>query len=1223
MNNMDSPNPVEQLWYTWSDVGLSTIHAGLRIRAASPGLTEIYSERVKSMERNMRYFLPPGANRFAVTPEMAPVGLAFVRSEWNNEYLLIHKNYLGEDGVGRSGNFFVHVLALGENSSDFSTEDAIWRWEADIWKTNSESLDRRTTTLNPLSIEEVDNSTTRFRPENFRQVQDALQFVIEAYLMRKDKDRNIPIYIAAPANQVAKIAAIIAGLTNCLPAQLFSDLTFSTYEPDITKATTEIVGTSWIPIPGQEAAPIFPPNWYREKLAVNCATHEKSNLQSHPQILYDPLAADFAAFAVECLTTGAVEQLHSLREYAETSRSSDSAFFLQLYYNQIVNTGSMDEVTIEKYLNSDLCANWLSQKNSRKKVIDCAIANPLWSNSTLYNTLLALRGQAERESATATHVAGRIGTLSTDSDQVASIPSLEFEPRKRKRKDSTKAKKAPATLANALASLAESMIPEVKKQMVQAHARQGKKVMPSGAASGDYRRSVDTVAILTKLMESCLFPQDPGEAWKRLFETIEQSQPAVDFLTSEWSIQSRLLRIWNNTFPSDWQDNDRMRPFVRIPWSHLGDFLHLGLQSRHPQWVVFPIEELIPNPNGLTPQIAKELERKYSREMGTLLTILDPTKKAYLIIRLVEKGYSINSTLDQQHIEALAKQLLTTIPTVGQQLVETLIQYDLPRNWLVDLYLEINNNQVELLSVIQYVYPKPEKQNEFFLRNGSRYLGHEEYVQSMLALYWQILPLDSRLQRLFILLNSLADTNQILDLLTRTPLDADEQESVLRSYGQKYLQNFQHSPQLANIVVKYFTALVHAGYARSADLFFTIVPISPPLTGGYYLEQLLSVTELTRAQQASFLEQYGATYISYYAQKAQMTNVMNYISTYIEHFDINALERPEANSFFAFLTKNYKNLALDTGTAEKIEWWQIINNYFNNPGMERQRLQGLARALFSLKLPNNQQFTKKLARAFFFCVQTPADVSAIMEYMRAVPKVGKEKADEYKFLYTLAEEAAEQALDAHKTQSSVKALTPYLIFALDMPSNERSNHFFNLFLDKLLYHVDVLDATGIWSSLTIYVGRQGLRETAIARWYSYLDGLGIGDKINAQTKSQQSPKSNIPPERKLHSGQASGVLPGGVNREKSSWLQRFLPASWSKTQAKNTPLPNGKAGDSLSAGQSASPQNNAINPSIPGQVSPVNSQRSDTQNNNTNGSALPGGGLTFRDQRHRQSHSER
>ena len=96
--------PVEQLCYTWSDVGLSTVYAGFRIRAASPGLTEIYSERVKSMDRYMRYVLPPGTDRFAITPDMAPVCLAFVRTEWG-EYILVHKKYVGEDGVGRLGNF--------------------------------------------------------------------------------------------------------------------------------------------------------------------------------------------------------------------------------------------------------------------------------------------------------------------------------------------------------------------------------------------------------------------------------------------------------------------------------------------------------------------------------------------------------------------------------------------------------------------------------------------------------------------------------------------------------------------------------------------------------------------------------------------------------------------------------------------------------------------------------------------------------------------------------------------------------------------------------------------------------------------------------------------------------------------------------------------------------------------------------------------------------------
>ncbi|MBA2677465.1 MAG: hypothetical protein H0U76_03590, partial [Ktedonobacteraceae bacterium] len=202
MNTVDpNSSPVEQLWYTWSNVGLSTLHAGFRIRAASPGLTEIYSDRVKNIEQHMRYLLPPGTDR-SITPDMAPVGLAFIHSGWNDEYLLIHKKYTGKDGVGRQGNFFAHALALG-SYRDFSTEDAIWQWEDAMWKTDSSSLDDRSTSLPRLSIDEVYHTRTPFKPEHFRQVQEELQFVIEAYLTRRDQ--SVPIYIAAPAHHAAKI----------------------------------------------------------------------------------------------------------------------------------------------------------------------------------------------------------------------------------------------------------------------------------------------------------------------------------------------------------------------------------------------------------------------------------------------------------------------------------------------------------------------------------------------------------------------------------------------------------------------------------------------------------------------------------------------------------------------------------------------------------------------------------------------------------------------------------------------------------------------------------------------------------------------------------------------------------------------------------------------------------------------------------------------------------
>src|SRR5947209_18744743 len=113
------------------------------------------------MDRYMRYVLPPGTDRFAITPEMAPVCLAFVRTELG-EYILVHKNYVGEDGVGRLGNFFVHVLAFGPEASgkfssqgtqasdEFSPQNAIWFWESDIWKTSEQQLDRRSNQLNTV-----------------------------------------------------------------------------------------------------------------------------------------------------------------------------------------------------------------------------------------------------------------------------------------------------------------------------------------------------------------------------------------------------------------------------------------------------------------------------------------------------------------------------------------------------------------------------------------------------------------------------------------------------------------------------------------------------------------------------------------------------------------------------------------------------------------------------------------------------------------------------------------------------------------------------------------------------------------------------------------------------------------------------------------------------------------------------------------------------------------
>src|SRR5712692_4744687 len=90
---------IEQLCYTWSAIGLDPISAGFRIRAASKGLSDVGSPHVQALDRYLRYILPEGTDRFAITPDMAPLCLSLIQAE-RGERLLVYKTYTGKDGVG-------------------------------------------------------------------------------------------------------------------------------------------------------------------------------------------------------------------------------------------------------------------------------------------------------------------------------------------------------------------------------------------------------------------------------------------------------------------------------------------------------------------------------------------------------------------------------------------------------------------------------------------------------------------------------------------------------------------------------------------------------------------------------------------------------------------------------------------------------------------------------------------------------------------------------------------------------------------------------------------------------------------------------------------------------------------------------------------------------------------------------------------------------------------
>src|SRR6266567_6671046 len=129
---------LEQLWYTWSTIGLGPLSAGFRIRAASPGLSDVSSPRVQALDLYLRYVLPTVTDPFAITPDMAPICLSLIQTE-QGERILVNKTYTGKDGVGRPGAFFVHLLA--NLPPDFSVAQAISLWRSPLLQ--SSDIDRR------------------------------------------------------------------------------------------------------------------------------------------------------------------------------------------------------------------------------------------------------------------------------------------------------------------------------------------------------------------------------------------------------------------------------------------------------------------------------------------------------------------------------------------------------------------------------------------------------------------------------------------------------------------------------------------------------------------------------------------------------------------------------------------------------------------------------------------------------------------------------------------------------------------------------------------------------------------------------------------------------------------------------------------------------------------------------------------------------------------------
>jgi hypothetical protein len=417
--------PVEQLCYTWSSVGYGSLSAGLRIRAVSPGLQVVNDDRVTSLDRYLRYALPPGADRSEIQKlleqgrEVAPVCLSLIHRVYIKreqvmeqgkrekiverviqERILVHKQYTGKDEVGRTGNFFIHALV--GLPDDFSLAEAIALWRSRSWYTSADQFGG-SKQLDPVVLDKLESHPA---PDIMHApgvdsvwMQRYLSRFIRAYLswrknweswlhMRQAAPRQAQepprLYLAAPPDM---IAASLDALTRCLPRQLLSDLTFSTYESDIlSKDQVLLVGTSWIPDRDGRIDPKYdlPSECYSRNIAINCYNDRQSTLE------HDELADCFAHDAASYLAGSREKPIEWFLWVIEDISDIDVQTFLKTYDKLVLNP-SLTQSSIEARLESPkLAPEILEQEIARKFISDQASNDAEWCRSKLLPALTNL-----------------------------------------------------------------------------------------------------------------------------------------------------------------------------------------------------------------------------------------------------------------------------------------------------------------------------------------------------------------------------------------------------------------------------------------------------------------------------------------------------------------------------------------------------------------------------------------------------------------------------------------------------------------------------------------------------------------------------------------------------------------------------------------------------------------------------------------------------------------
>lgn len=377
---------LEQLYFTWSKFGYGDT-TGLRLRSASPGLTDINATIFNNLKPYLNYVLPKGTDPYKATTEQSPFCLVYAKTDdktgdktddkTDDKYILAQKVYTGKDAYDRTGAYFIHLLS--ELPENFVARDAIRLWrQSSFWRYWKVADDKgQDIRLPPINFENFKAQYCGEQKKAYSQNRDFLKRVIQAYFLLKEEQK---LYIAGTADQVAELIQV---LTYSLPDTMQRDLTFSTYEQDVLKATMRVVGTC---TPQTEQlkgyimpTQLLPTECYSRGLVIDCYK-QSVDLQDVSEDL-----ADYSTYVIDCLLGGTREkkELDEFLRTASKEEVKDAGTLIFSYVSEDKFVGkkqlSKDDIIVcLENLDNPRYLKYLYKDKVQQKIIESSIRDPKW-----------------------------------------------------------------------------------------------------------------------------------------------------------------------------------------------------------------------------------------------------------------------------------------------------------------------------------------------------------------------------------------------------------------------------------------------------------------------------------------------------------------------------------------------------------------------------------------------------------------------------------------------------------------------------------------------------------------------------------------------------------------------------------------------------------------------------------------------------------------------------